>query len=329
MDRRYFLASLAAAAAALPAITRAQQAGRMPTVAYLWHAGNAQEEEPYFSALREGFARLGYRDGRNIRLVDRFPNEIPERFRAMAEELVAMNVDVLMGGGISAPYLKRATSRIPIVFMFVADPEGLKLVQSLAQPGGNATGLSNFGRDIAGKRLELLKELVPNLSRVGFLINPSLPSTPMYVRVMGEAADQLKLELRTFDARSLDEMAPAFDAMVKAGVQAATMAQGGTSFQARHLNPRLALERRLPLLAYSRETFEGGALACYGPSNIDALHRSAVFVDKILKGASPAKLPVEFPTQFELLINARTAKALGLAVPDRLRLRATEVVGDV
>jgi putative ABC transport system substrate-binding protein len=325
MDRRHFIASIAALAA--PAPGRAQQAGRIPTVAYLWHAGSPQEEEPYYSALREGFARLGYRDGRTLNLVHRFPNEVPDRFRAMAEELAAMNVDVLMGGGIAAPYLKRATSRIPIVFMFVADPEGLKLVKSLAQPGENATGLSNFGADIAGKRLEVLKELVPDLSRVGFLINGALPATPMYVRVMTEAAQRLKLTLRTFDARSIAEMEPAFDAMVKERMQAATVAQGGTSFQARHLNPKLALARRLPLLAYSRETFEPGALASYGPSNIEAIHRSAAVVDKILKGAKPATLPVEFPTQFELLINLTVATTLGLAVADRLRLRATEVVG--
>lgn len=325
MKRRQFIVSMAAAA--LPAMVRAQQAGRVPTVAYLWHAGNAQEEEPYYGALREGFARLGYREGRNLNLVHRFPNEIPDRFRSMAEELVAMNVDVLMGGAIAADYLKRATSRIPIVFMFVADPEGQKLVQSVAEPGGNATGVSNFGRDIAGKRLELLKELVPNLSRVAFLINSNIPTAAMYVRVMNEAAAQLKLKLHTFEARALNEMEPAFDAMVKAGMQAATVAQGGTAFQARHLNPKLALERRLPLLAYSRETFESGALASYGPSSVDAVYRAAVFADKILKGASPGRLPVEFPTQFELLINLRTAKALGLTVPDRLRLRATEVVG--
>jgi putative ABC transport system substrate-binding protein len=324
MERRQFIASMAVAA--LPAIARAQQAGRMPTAAYLWHAGSPQEEEPYYSALREGFARLGYREGRNLNLIHRFPNEIPERFRSMAEELVATKADVLMGGAISADYLKRATSSVPIVFMFVPDPVGQKLVQSLAEPGGNATGVSNFGRDIAGKRLELLKELVPNLSRVGFLVNPSIPSAAMYVRVMTDTAQQLKLSLQVFESRALNEMAPAFDAMVKAGMQAAAIAQGGTAFQARHLNPKLALERRLPLLAYSRETFESGALASYGPSSIEAVHRSAVFADKILKGAKPAGLPVEFPTQFELLINAKTAKALGLAVPDRLRLRATEVV---
>jgi putative ABC transport system substrate-binding protein len=324
MNRRYFIASIAVAA--LPALVRAQQAGRVPTVAYLWHAGTPEEEEPYYSALREGFARLGYREGRTLNLIHRFPNEIADRFRSMAEELVALNVDVLMGGGIAAPYLKHATSRIPIVFMFVADPVGLKLVQSLAQPGENATGLSNFGADIAGKRLEVLKELVPNLSRVGFLVNPVQPATTMYVRVMSEAASRLKLTLQMFEARTLAEMEPAFDAMVKAKMQAATIAQGGTNFQARHINPKLALERRLPLLAYSRETYETGALASYGPSNVEAIYRSAVVVDKVLKGASPAKLPVEFPTQFELLVNLKVAKSLGIAVPAPLRLRATEVV---
>ena len=325
MKRRDVIASIGVTLAALPAIIRAQ-AGKIPTVGHLWHAGSAQEEEPFYSALREGFARVGYREGRTLNLVHRFPNETPERFRTMAEELVAMNVDVLMGGSVGSVYLKRATSRIPIVFMFVADPVGLKLVNSLAQPGGNATGLSNFGRDIAGKRLQLLKELVPSLERVGFLINPGLPATSMYVDVMNEAAVQLKLKLQTFEARSLEEMAPAFDAMVKARMQAATIAQGGTAFQARHINPKLALDRRLPFLAFSRETFEGGALAAYGPSNIEALYRSAVFVDKILKGASPGKLPVELPTEFELLINLKIAKLLGLTVPAALRLRATEVI---
>src|SRR5262249_30219089 len=146
------------------------------------------------------FAKLGYIDGVNIKLVHRFPNEIPARFASMAAELVSMDADVLMGGGIGAPYLKRATNKIPIFFMFVADPVGVGLVESLARPGGNATGLSNFGRDIAGKRLQLLKDLVPGLLHVAFLINSNLPVTQMYVEVMESAASQLGLQLRTFDA---------------------------------------------------------------------------------------------------------------------------------
>jgi putative ABC transport system substrate-binding protein len=151
MRRRDFI-TLIGGAIAVPTAAWAQQAKKIPTVAYLWHAGNADEEEPYFSAVGEGFTKLGYTDGQNIKLIHRFPNEKPEAFQSMAAELVSMNVDVLMGGGIAAPYLKEATSTIPIVFMFVADPVGINLIQDFAKPGGNATGLSNFGRDIAGKR---------------------------------------------------------------------------------------------------------------------------------------------------------------------------------
>jgi len=326
MRRREFITLFGGAMAALPTIARAQQAGKIPTVAYLWHAGSADEEEPYFGTLREGFAKLGYMDGRNIKLIHRFPNEKPERFRSMAAELVSMNVDVLMGGGIAAPYLKQATTKIPIVFMFVADPVGMNLVQSLARPGGNATGLSNFGRDIAGKRLQFLKELVPGLSRVAFLINSNLPATRMYVEVMGSAAAQLGLQLQTFEARSLDEMEPAFDAMVKAGMQAVTPGQGGTAFQARAIIPKLALARRLPLCAYSRETFEHGALVSYGPDQSETCRRSAVYADKIRKGTKPGESRVAQPTKFEFFINLKTAKMLGLDVPLHFQQIADEVV---
>jgi hypothetical protein len=168
-------------------------AGRKNSHGYLWHAGSPEEEVPYFGALQEGFARLGYVDGRNIRLEHRFPNEMPERFKSMAAELVALNVDVLMGGAIASSYLRDATTKIPIVFMFVPDPVGMRFVQSIAKPGGNITGLSNFGRDIAGKRLQLLKELVPGLTRVALLINSDQQTTPVFVEVMGAAADQLGL----------------------------------------------------------------------------------------------------------------------------------------
>jgi putative tryptophan/tyrosine transport system substrate-binding protein len=324
--RREFITLLGGAMAALPSLAPAQQAGRMPTVAYLWHAGNAEEEAPFYGTLVEAFAKLGYVDGRNFRLLHRFPNEIPENFRKMAVELASLKVDVLMSGSVAAPHLKEATLTIPIVFMFVPDPVGMKLVQSLAKPGGNITGLSNFGSDIAGKRLQLLKEMVPGLSRVGFLVNPNLPMTRMYIDVMGSAANELRLELRMFEARALNEMEPAFDQMVQAGMQAATIAQGGTAFQARHLNPKLALDRRIPLCAYSRETFEAGALVSYGPDNIESIRRSALYADKILKGEKPANIPVEQPTKFELLINMKTAKTLGLEVPLHLQQTANEVV---
>jgi putative tryptophan/tyrosine transport system substrate-binding protein len=326
MNRRDFVMLLGGAAAAWPIAARPQQAGKILTVGYLWHAGSPQEEVPYFGALQEGFARLGYVDGRNIKLEHRFPNETPERFKSMAAELVSLNVDVLMGGAVASPYLRDATTKIPIVFMFVPDPVGMKLVQSIARPGGNITGLSNFGRDVAGKRLQLLREIVPGLSHVALLINSDQQTTPVFIEVMGAAADQLGLVLQTFDARSLQEIEPAFDAMTRAGMQAVTPVQGGLFYQARTFIPKLAIARRLPMLAYSRETFEYGALVSYAADQVEMCRRSAVYADKILKGAKPGDLPVEQPTKFEFLINLKTAKALGLDVPAHLQQIADEVI---
>jgi len=326
MRRREFISLIGGALATVPSAARSQQRKEIPTVAYLWHAGSAKEESPYFEALHEGFAKLGYVDGRNIKLLHRFPNETPDLFRSMAAELVSLKVDILMGGAIASSYLRDATTTIPIVFMFIPDPVGMKFVQSLARPGGNATGLSNFGSDIAGKRLQLLKELVPGLSRVALLTNPNQETTRVIVDVMSTAANQLRLKLQTFDARSLDEMEPAFDAMVKAGMQAMMAVQGGTAFQARAIIPKLALSRHLPMCAYSRETFEHGALMSYAPDQIEMCRRSAVYVDKILKGAKPGDIPVEQPTKFEFLINLKTAKALSIDVPLYLQQIANEVI---
>jgi putative ABC transport system substrate-binding protein len=244
----------------------------------------------------------------------------------MAAELVALNVDVLMGGAAAAPYLRDATTRIPIVFMFVPDPVGMDLVTNLARPGGNITGLSNFGRETAGKRLQLLKEVVPNLSRVAFLTNPGQQGTTLYVAAFVAAAEQLGLALRVFEVQSPQEFEPAFDAMVSAGMQAMTPAQGGIFFQERAIVPKLAIARRMPMCAYSRETFEYGALVSYGPDQVEMCRRSAVYADKILKGTKPGDLPVEQPTKFELFINLRIANALGLSIPQSVLLRADDVI---
>jgi ABC-type uncharacterized transport system substrate-binding protein len=326
MRRRQIL-TLAGALATWPYLARAQQrAGKIPRIGYLWHAGSAEEEGPYFKALYEGFGRLGYIDGRNITIENRFPNEMPERFKSMAAELVALNVDVLMGGSVASPYLKNATPKIPIVFMFVADPVGLKLVESLAHPGGNATGLSSFGRDLAGKRLQILKETVSRLSRVALLVNPNDRSARMYIEVFQAAGAQLGLVIQTFEARSLDELEPAFDAIARAGMQAVILTAGGVTYQGRAIIPKLAVARRLPLSAYSRETFENGALMSYGADQQEMCRRSAVYVDKILKGANPSDLPVEQPTNLEFLINLKIAKALALTIPPTLLAAATEVI---
>jgi putative ABC transport system substrate-binding protein len=326
MRRREFIGLLGSAFAAAPSITHGQPGKKIPTVAYLWHAGSAKEESPYYEALLEGFSRLGYVDGRDFRLLHRFPNEMPERFRSMAAELVSMNVDVLMGGASASPYLRDATKTIPIVFMFVPDPVGMRFVQSLARPGGNATGLANFGIDIAGKRLQFLQELVPGLSRVGVLTDSNNEVSRLTAKVIIAAGDQLGLTLQQFEAHSMDETEPALDAMVKAGMQAMIMTQGGTGFQARHIITKLTLARGLPMCATSRETFEDGALLSYAADQLEMCRHSAIYADKILKGAKPAELPVEQPTKLELLINLKTAKALGLKVPIHIQQIADEVI---
>ncbi len=326
MQRRKFITLLGGALAAAPGFARGQPGKKIPTVAHLWHAGSAKEESPYYEALLEGFSKLGYVDGRDFRLLHRFPNEVPERFRSMAAELVSMNVDVLMGGAVASAYLRDATKTIPIVFMFIPDPVGMRFVESLARPGGNATGLANFGSDIAGKRLQLFKELVPGLHRVGLLATPNNEVSQLTAKVILTAGDQLGLKLQTFEARSLDEVEPAVDAMAKAGMQGLILAQSGIGFQGRHIIPKLALARGLPMCAYSKETFEHGALLSYAADNIEMCRHSAVYADKILKGAKPSEIPVEQPTKLELLINLKTAKALGLQVPVYIQQIANEVI---
>jgi len=323
--RREFIITLGGAAAWQFA-ARAQQGGRIPRIGFLWHAGSREEESMNLEAVIEGFAKLGYVEGRNIVLEHRFPNEEPERFRTMAAELVALNVDVLMVTATGAPYLRDATTKIPIVFVAVPDPVSMRLVQSLARPGGNMTGLSNFGEELAAKRLQLLKELVPGLSRVALLVNRDLLSKGFYIEGSRMAADKLGLAVQVFELTSVEDLEPTFDAMVQAGMQAVTLAQGGFAFSRRATVAKLALARRLALCAYSKTTFDAGALMAYGPNILDAFRRMAVYVDKILKGAQPSELPVEQPTSFELFINLRVAKTLGLDVPVHLQQIADEVI---
>jgi putative ABC transport system substrate-binding protein len=326
MKRREFITLLGGAAAAWPVLAQAQRAGKTPRVGHLWHAGSAEDEAPYFKALIEGFERLGYVDGRNIALEHRFPNEMPDRFRSMAAELVALNCDVLMSGAVGTTYLKEATAKIPIVFMFVADPIGLKLVDSFARPGGNVTGLSSFGRDLAAKRLQYLKEAVPALSRVALLVNSNPQSSRVFVEEFQAVAPGLGLTVQPFEARSPAELEPAFDAMTNAGVQALVTAAGGTVFLWRAQIARLAIAHRLAHCAYSRETFEDGALMSYGPDLVEMCRYSAVYADKILRGAAPADLPVEQPTKLKFFINLKTAGALGLTIPPTLLATADEVI---
>jgi len=326
MKKRDTLLALLALGAA-PFAAKAQPAGKIPRVGVLWHDASAEAEGAYFNGLIEGFRNLGYVDGRNIILEHRFPNEVPERFASMAAELVAAKVDVLVGVGASASqYVKDATATIPTVFMYVPDPVRSKLVESLGRPGGNTTGLTNSGADLTALRLQFLKELVPGLSRAALLVNPNSQISRLYIQEAQAAAAKLRFTVQPYEARSLDELKMAFDAMAKARVQAAYAPPEGLFYQGRELIAKLALERRLPLCVWVKEVLLAGALMSYGPDQVAISRRTAVFVDRILKGAKPADLPVEQPTKFEFLINASTAQALGVKIPQTLLLRVDELI---
>lgn len=326
MRRREFIAISCGTVLAVPAFARAQS-GRLPKVGVLWHAGSAEEEGRYFSGMVEGFRDLGYEHGRNITLEHRFPNEIPERFRSMADELVALNVDVLVAVGTqTAPYAKNATSTVPVVFLFVPDAVGSGFVESLGRPGKNMTGLSNFGADIVLKRLQFLKEVIPGLARVALLVNPDTEVAPLYRRATEAAAAQLGLENHTFEGRSIDEFERAFDRMTATGMQAVTINGEGVAYQHRSKIGQMTLARHLPLAVWSRETFEGGALISYGADQVAMSRRTPVFVDKILKGTKPGDLPVEQPTKLQFFINLKVARTLGINVPPMLLVLADEVI---
>ena len=327
MRRREFITLLGGAAATWPVAGHAQQP-KTYTVGVLWHAGSAEEEGAYFTALVGAFSKLGQVNGRNIKLEHRFPNEAPERFRKFAEELVSSKVDILVTvGAATAPYAKNATTIIPIVFVLVSDPVGSHLVNSLAAPGGNVTGLSSFSTELTQKRLQLLKDTIPGLSRVGLLVNPNERSAQSYVDEAAKAAaQQLDFTIEEFDVRSVEELDSAFDSMVKRGVQAVILAPGGLLYQGRATVAKLGLTNRLAICAWSKETFEPGALMAYGPDYLAMVGRAPVYVEKILKGAKPAELPVEQPTKFQLSISLRTAKAIGREFPPTLIARADQVV---
>jgi putative tryptophan/tyrosine transport system substrate-binding protein len=326
MRRREFITLLGSIPATWPRAARAEGPSRIPKIGVLWHAANIEEETPYYQSLIEGFRNLGYVEGRNIALEHRFPNEVPEVFDRMAAELVSLKCDVLVGAGAAGRHLKTATKTIPIVFMFIPDPVGAGLVENFARPGANVTGMSNFSVQLSAKRLQYLKEIVPAVTRVGLLINPNIKISNLYVQEATEAAIKLGIDTQAFEVRSLSDFEPAFDAMVRAGMQGVVANGESLIFQARKVIADLALARNLPSCGYVRELLEAGGLISYGVDQRAMARRAAVYVDRILKGDKSADLPVEQPTRFELLINLKTAKVLGVIVPPTLIAHADEVI---
>jgi putative ABC transport system substrate-binding protein len=326
MDRRRFLLTSLAGALAAPLAAGAQQAGKVWRIGCLCPPRSAPNSS-LIQAFEQGLRELGYVDGQNIILEYRSENGEDEQLPRLAAELVRLRVDVLVA---SLPQrvaaAKKATTTIPIVMVNVGDPVEIGLVASLARPGGNVTGLSRLSGELIGKNLSLLKEALPRTVRVGALLNPTTPLSPVLARNAKRAAESLGLPLTIVEAKRPDDLEGAFSALATDRVEALLVLADGMFWGERKRIADLALRRRLPSMFSNIEYATAGGLMAYAPSSADPYRRAAVFVDKILKGAKPGDLPVEQPTKFELVINLKTAKALGLTIPPSLLLRADQVI---
>ena len=325
MRRREFITLLGGAAASWPLAARAQQPGRLRTIGFLSGGGPAQNSQ-WIAAFIQRLRELGWVEGRTFAIEYRRGEARFERFDEFATELVRLKVDVILTQA-TQPVIaaKQATSTIPIVFVATGDPVGAGLVESLARPGGNVTGLSLQNPDLTGKRLELLREVVPALSRLAILFDVDNPSSIPVMSELQAAARALKLNLIVREIRRAEDIEPAFEPL-KNNADAIFVMGGPLAVANRTRIHTLATGMRLPAIYYTREYVEAGGLMSYGPNLPDLYRRAGDFVDKILRGAKPSELPVEQPTKFDLIINLRTAKALGLTIPESFLLRADEVI---
>ena len=325
LKRREFITMLGgAAAAAWPLAARAQQAGKLPTIGFLG-ASTASAWSHLVAAFVQRLRELGWIEGRNIAIDYRWAEGRSERYAEIAPEFVRLKVDVIVTAGVAVIAAKQATSVIPIVFAVAADPVGIGLVASLARPGGNVTGLSTLAADLAGKRLELLREVVPGLGRLAIMGDVGYPASVLEMGEVQAAARTLGLKVVPLEIRRAEDIAPAFDAL-KGRPDALYVCTDALTDTNRIRINTLAQGARLPTMHGFREQVEAGGLMSYGANFPDLFRRAAEYVDKILRGAKPADIPVEQPTKFDLTVNLTTAKARGLTVPPTLLARADEVI---
>ena len=316
---------LGGAAATWPLTAGAQQRARLPTIGFLGSTTPAPQSQ-WTAAFVQRLAELGWREGRNVEIEYRWAEGRSDSFAKLADELVRLNVDVIVTHN-TPPTLaaKQATSVIPIVFATAGDPVANDLVASLARPGGNATGLSILSADLAGKRLEVLREVVPGLRRLAILTDVANPFTKREVGEVRRAAGTLAIELDPIEIRRADDIAPALDPS-QLRAQALYVPAVPLFFANRARINSLALAARLPTIHLVREYVEAGGLMSYGPNWPDMWRQAADLVDKILHGTKPADIPVQQPTRFDLVLNLKTAKALGLTFPDKTLALAEEVI---
>jgi putative ABC transport system substrate-binding protein len=325
MRRREFITLVGGAAATWPLAVRAQQQAKLPTIGFLG-ATTPTAASQWVAAFVQRLRELGWIEGRTVAIDYRWAEGRTERVAEIATDFVRLKVDVIFTYGSQAVVAtKQATSVIPVVFALPGDPVGTGLVASLARPGANATGLSSQSSDLATKRLELLREIVPSLRRLAIMANVENPGSVLDMRTVQAVARTLSLDVATFEIRRAEDIAPAFAAL-KSAVDALYIPPDAlVNTNLVRINT-LALAARLPTMYGSREYVKGGGMISYGPNFPDLFRRAADYVDKILRGTKPADIPVEQPTKFDLVINLTTARALDIKVPDRLLALADEVI---
>ena len=323
MRRRELIALLGGAAASWPLAVRAPQTGKLPTIGFL--GADAAAFSPWTAAFVGHLRELGWIEGRTIAIEYRWSQGRTERYAEIAAEFVRLKVDVIVTVGSAVPLVRQATTVIPIVFAVGIDPVGSGLVASLAQPGGNVTGLSIQANELAGKRLELARELVPRLHRLAIMFNVGNAQPVLEMGETQAAARMLGLEVVPLVIQRPEDIAGALQTL-KARADALYVAVDQLMVANRTSILTSALGARLPTIFSTRDFVTAGALMSYGPSYTERFRHAADYVDKILRGAKPGDLPVDQPTKFELVINLKTAKALGLTIPQSLRVRADEII---
>jgi len=324
MNRRTFIGSIAGGLLAAPLATRAQQPSKVPVIGYLIERSGPTA---FDDAFRLGLRELGYSEGRNVVIEYRWAGGKTERLPALAAELVGLKVDVILTSGTPAGLAaKNATSTIPIVMASGGDFFSDGLVASYSRPGGNVTGVSVFARELSGKRLEILKEAIPGMTRVAAAFNKLNPGTRSLFKEAEAAATKLGLTALPLDIQFPDGVEPAFAEAVRLRADGVVIISDGATIVHRAELGSAALKHRLPTIFANKAYLEGGGLMSYGPDIIAVWRRAATYVDRILKGAKPADMPIEQPAKFELVINLKTAKALGLPISPELLQRADEVI---
>jgi putative ABC transport system substrate-binding protein len=325
MRRREFLGVLGSAAASWPMVARAQQA--MPVVGYL-SARSAETDVPMIAALRQGLAGAGYIDGQNLAIEYRYGEGQHDRLRGLADELVRRQISVIVTGGgeIAALAAQAATAQVPIVFNVGGDPVRVGLVASVRRPGGNLTGVSSFLGELAAKQLGLLRELVPGTTTIAILVNPNEPVTDPLVRQVEEAAQRVRQKIVILRASTEREIDAAFGSLVEQRAGALLVGAGPLFVTRRDQLIAQAARHALPTMYFRRDLPEAGGLISYGSTIAEGYQQMGAYAGRILKGEKPADLPVLQPTKFELVINLKTAKALGITVPNSMQLLADEVI---